>query len=51
MKNELVSILMPVGDVDIKVLNKSLECIINQTYKEIELIIICDTENNAVRKT
>ena len=51
MKNELISILMPVGDVDIKVLNKSLECIINQTYKEIELIIICDTENNAVRKT
>lgn len=49
MQNELISILLPVGDIDIKILKKSLSSIENQTYNKIEIIFVCDTTNLNVR--
>lgn len=45
MRRDLISILMPIGNCDIQILKKSLDSINNQTYENIEIVIVCDTTN------
>lgn len=42
MEKNLVSVIMPTKDTDEKMLKEAIESILNQTYKNIEFIIICD---------
>ena len=41
-----VSIIMSTYKTDLKILNEAIESILNQTYKNIELIIVCDGDVN-----
>ncbi len=41
MKEELISVIVPVYNVE-KILPYSLESIINQTYKDLEIIVVND---------
>ena len=47
-KNELVSIITPVYNCE-KILSKTIECVINQTHKNWEMILVddCSTDNSA----
>ena len=47
MKNNLVSILIPVFNRE-KYIGKAIESVINQTYKNIEIIIV---DNSSTDKT
>ena len=45
MKQPLISLIIPVGNINISLLQKSFNSINNQTYKNLELIVIIDTLN------
>lgn len=47
MENDLVSILMCVYDEKDEYIVKAIESIINQTYKNMEIIIVCDNPTNS----
>ncbi|MCB4742672.1 MAG: glycosyltransferase [Sulfurovum sp.] len=46
MKNNLISVIMSVYNEDPRWLREAVESILNQTYKELEFIIIMDNPNN-----
>ena len=46
MRNDLISIIMCVYNEKIEYIKESIESIINQTYTDIELIIVCDNPKN-----
>ena len=41
MKNELISVIVPVYNVE-KYLNKCIQSIVSQTYKNLEIILVDD---------
>lgn len=50
MNEKLVSVIMSVYNEDEKWLQKSIESIINQSYRNIEFIIVLDNPNNDIAK-
>lgn len=46
MRNDLISIIMSVYNEKIEYIKSSIESIINQTYTNLELIIVCDNPKN-----
>ena len=49
MKKEIISVIVPVYNVEMQ-LEKCLDSIINQTYKELEIILVNDRFTRQFRK-
>ena len=46
MNNELISVIMSTYNESASEVNQAVESILTQSYKKIELIIICDNPQN-----
>ena len=49
-KKVIISVIMSVYDVKISFLEKSINSILNQTYKRFEFIIVNDNAPNNIKK-